>query len=86
MPLTRKRATIWTCSDGQDFLDIEDAAHHESWLKFYKIVHEALPHLDDSEIDNLWELRNELRYALHFTKTAFRREAVPADRTPETPR
>lgn len=92
MPLTRKRATIWTCSDGSEHTDFIAAAELEARIQAREYV---LNILDDFDFSNeskshhevagmifasLWAKRENI--AKHFSRSraAFRREAVPADR------
>lgn len=87
MPLTRKRATIWTCSDGTEHTDFVAAAEHEQELDLRKHLNALLdPNSADGDIsvetvvDILITQRKTLAKLFSKSRTTFRREAVPADR------
>lgn len=83
MPLTRKRATLWTASDGKTFEDFTEAAQYEHEQQVYSRLIEIFgPDLDWSSqelIHKLLEYREEIGKLFTKTRTAFRREARPAN-------
>ena len=82
MPLTRKRATIWTCSDGKDFTDFKLAAGHERDLQLENLIYQIFPssEYDPREIfEKLLEHHEEIWKAMNRPFTSFRKEALPAN-------
>lgn len=86
MPLTRKRATIWTCSDGTEHTDFVKAAEHQHALDVCKRLHDILdPRSAYGDIDLertievLMEHRAELGKLFSKTRSVYKREATPAD-------
>lgn len=92
MPLTRKRATIWTCSDGTEHTDFGEAAEHEHEIqvkaRLAEILADAIDSRDDLDIDQacdaLFKNKRELGELFKKSRVAFKREAVPADRSTPT--
>jgi hypothetical protein len=88
MPLTRKRATIWTTDDGKQFTDIGDAVEHDRWLQFHRIVTSQCFQgaSADDVAEQLWEVRDDLRKALNYGVTQARKQSRPADVEVEAPK
>lgn len=87
MPLTRSRVTQWTCSDGQTFTDVKQAADHERSLSFCNTMFEILKKHTALATDDIREVvacfyqhQDKLAAELRKSRTSFRREAKPADR------
>lgn len=80
MPLTRKRATIWTCSDGKEFTSILEAVDHDRWLQFSRIIEESGvgrggDWSPDAILNALWDRREDLRLCLTYGVTKARKSA-----------
>lgn len=85
MPLTRKRATIWTSSDGAEFQSFKEAADHEHMLTIRKVIAGLLDeHASYGEIDVMtavdtiianWPALDKL---FRKSRTAYKKEARPA--------
>ena len=90
MPLTRKRATIWTCSDGNEYADFREAARHEleCEIRAYVALKLGTAVCDSFNAgdfaDFLIENKEELGAMCVKSQVAFKREAQPADRKTPT--